>query len=304
MALVSFNGIFQRGGPLSKIAIITDSNSGITQDHAKKLGISVLPMPFTIDGEDYFEDINLTQDEFYAKLMNDSKVMTSQPNPEDVTACWDEALKSYDEVVYIPMSSGLSGSTQTATVLSEDYDGRVHVVDNRRISVTQLQSVYDAMQMATMGYSGERIKKRLEDDSLDSSIYIMVDTLKYLRAGGRLTPAVAALGTILKIKPVLQIQGDKLDTFSLARTHAQAKTIMMNQMAKDIVGRFGGSASGKGVRLYVAYSYDREAAEVFTDEVKQHFPDTEPQAYALSLSVSCHIGPGSIAIACSKIESY
>ena len=289
---------------MNKIAIITDSNSGITQEHAKKLGITVLPMPFNIDGEDYFEDINLTQEEFYQKLMNDSKVMTSQPNPEEVTRVWDEALQTYDEVVYIPMSSGLSGSTQTALMLSEDYNGKVHVVDNQRISVTQYQSVLDAMQMAAKGYKGELIKDRLEKDRFDSSIYIMVDTLKYLKAGGRLTPAVAALGTLLKIKPVLQIQGEKLDTFSVARTHAQAKNIMMNQIGKDIVGRFGGTATGKGVKLYVAYSYDKESAETFVDEVRQHFPDTDPQAFALSLSVSCHIGQGSLAIACSKIESY
>ncbi len=289
---------------MTRIAIITDSNSGITQEHAKKLGITVLPMPFNIDGEDYFEDINLTQEEFYQKLMNDSRVMTSQPNPEEVTRVWDEALQTYDEVVYIPMSSGLSGSTQTALMLSEDYNGKVHVVDNQRISVTQYQSVLDAMQMAAKGYKGELIKDRLEKDRFDSSIYIMVDTLKYLKAGGRLTPAVAALGTLLKIKPVLQIQGEKLDTFSVARTHAQAKNIMMNQIGKDIVGRFGGSATGKGVKLYVAYSYDKESAEMFVDEVRQHFPDTDPQAFALSLSVSCHIGPGSLAIACSKIESY
>ena len=289
---------------MGNIAIITDSNSGITQEHAKRLGISVLPMPFNIDGEDFFEDINLTQEQFYEKLMNNCQVRTSQPAPEAVTKFWDEALKSHDEVVYIPMSSGLSGSTQTAMMLSEDYDGKVHVVDNQRISVTQYQSVLDAMEMTGKGYSGKMIKDRLEKDRFDSSIYIMVDTLKYLKAGGRLTPAVAAIGTLLKIKPVLQIQGDKLDTFSVARTTSQARTQMINQMTKDIVGRFGGSATGRGVRLYVAYSYDKESAENFVDEVKQHFPDTEPEAYALSLSVSCHIGPGSLAIACSKVESY
>lgn len=289
---------------MGNIAIITDSNSGITQEHAKRLGISVLPMPFNIDGEDFFEDINLTQEQFYEKLMNDCTVKTSQPGPDAVMKSWDEALESYDEVVYIPMSSGLSGSTQTAMMLAEDYDGKVHVVDNQRISVTQYQSVLDAMEMSRAGYTGKMIKDRLEKDRFDSSIYIMVDTLKYLRAGGRLTPAVAALGTLLKIKPVLQIQGEKLDTFSVARTHSQAKTLMINQMTKDIVGRFGGTATGKGVKLYVAYSYDKESAEIFVDEVKKHFPDTDPEAYALSLSVSCHIGPGSLAIACSKIESY
>ena len=286
------------------IAIITDSNSGITQEHAKQLGVSVIPMPFTIDDEEYFEDINLTQDEFYEKLMGDSHVMTSQPNPDVVRKTWDDALGSHDEVVYIPMSSGLSGSCQTATMLAEDYDGRVFVVNNQRISVTQYQSVLDAKEMASKDYTGSMIKERLEADKFDSSIYIMVDTLKYLKAGGRLTPAVAALGTLLRIKPVLQIQGEKLDTFGLARTQSQAKSEMLCQIAKDITGRFGGDAQGQGVKLYVAYSHNKDAANAFVAEVKERFPKTDPESFALSLSVSCHIGPGSLAIACSKIEQY
>ena len=289
---------------MSSIAIITDSNSGITQEHAKKLGIRVLPMPFTIDDEEYFEDINLTQEGFYEKLLGDCKVMTSQPNPDAVKKCWDEALLEYDEVVYIPMSSGLSGSTQTAVLLSEDYNGKVHVVDNQRISVTQYQSVLDAKEMVAKGYTGAAIKERLEKDRFDSSIYIMVDTLKYLKAGGRLTPAVAAIGSLLRIKPVLQIQGEKLDTFGMARTHAQAKSMMMAQIAKDITERFGGEDNGKGVKLLVAYTYDKNMAEEFAKEIRERFPETDPEIYALSLSVSCHIGPGSLALACSKIESY
>lgn len=289
---------------MSNIAIITDSNSGITQEHAGRLGIQVLPMPFTIDGNDFFEDINLTQEQFYDRLMSDCKVQTSQPNPDEVRKCWDRALESYDEIVYIPMSSGLSGSTQTALLLAEDYDGRVAVVDNQRISVTQYQSVLDAMEMSEKGYNAMAIKERLEKDRFDSSIYIMVDTLKYLKAGGRLTPAVAALGTLLRIKPVLQIQGEKLDTFALARTHSQAKTMMMNQIAKDIKDRFGGDDRGRGVKLYVAYTYNRDTAEEFVQDIKNRFPETDPEAYALSLSVSCHIGPGALAVGCSKIESY
>ncbi len=289
---------------MNNIAIITDSNSGITQSHAEKLGISVIPMPFNIDGGDYFEDINLTQDEFYKMLMDDCRVMTSQPSPDSLRGAWDKALQTYDEIVYIPMSSGLSGSCQTAMILAEDYDKKVHVADNQRISVTQLQSVYDAMEMASKGYTGAMIKERLENDKFNSSIYIMVDTLKYLKAGGRLTPAVAALGTLLKIKPVLQIQGEKLDTFSLARTHSQAEAMMTNQMAKDIVGRFGGTDTGAGVKLYVAYSYDRDAAERYAEILAKRFPDAVPEIYALSLSVSCHIGPGALAVACSKVETY
>ena len=289
---------------MNRIAIITDSNSGITQEFAKTLGISVIPMPFTIDDEEFFEDINLTQDQFYERLLNDCKVMTSQPTPDSVRKYWDEALASYDEVVYIPMSSGLSGSTQTALVLSEDYDGKVHVADNQRISVTQFRSVLDAQEMASKGYSGAQIKERLENDRFDSSIYIMVDTLKYLKAGGRLTPAVAALGTLLRIKPVLQIQGEKLDTFGLARTHLQAKTMMINQIAKDIKDRFGGDDNGKGVRVDLAYTYNKDLADEFAREVRNRFPECEPVCHALSLSVSCHIGPGALALACSKIESY
>ena len=289
---------------MSSIAIITDSNSGITREHAGRIGVGVLPMPFTIDGEDYFEDVNLTQDQFYEKLMSDCKVMTSQPSPDSVRKIWDEALSTHDEVVYIPMSSGLSGSTQTATILSEDYDGKVFVVDNQRISVTQYQSVLDAKEMAEKGYTGSAIKERLEADRFDSSIYIMVDTLKYLKAGGRLTPAVAALGTLLRIKPVLQIQGEKLDTFGVARTQSHAKTMMITQIAKDITERFGGGDDGSGVKLYVAYSHNREAADAFVREIRERFPATSPEAYALSLSVSCHIGPGSLAVACSKIEEY
>ena len=289
---------------MGRIAVVTDSNSGITQAQAKELGVFVIPMPFTIDGEDYFEDINLTQDQFYEKLLSDCSIMTSQPSPETVTKLWDKLLKEYDEVVHIPMSSGLSGSCQTAVVLSEDYDGKVHVVNNQRISVTQLESVFQADEMAGLGYSGAQIKERLEKDRFDSSIYIMVDTLKYLKNGGRLTPAVAAIGSLLKIKPVLQIQGEKLDKFGMARTQSQAKSMMLAQIEKDMTERFGGSPEGEGVNIYVAYSHNEDVANEFVKEIKERFPKTNPTAYALSLSVSCHIGPGALAVACTKNEKY
>ena len=289
---------------MGRIAVVTDSNSGITQAMAKELGISVIPMPFTIDGEDYFEDINLTQDQFYEKLLSDCSIMTSQPSPETVTDLWDDLLKEYDEVVHIPMSSGLSGSCQTAVVLSEDYDGKVHVVNNQRISVTQLESVFQAKQMAEIGYTGSQIKERLEKDRFDSSIYIMVDTLKYLKNGGRLTPAVAAIGSLLKIKPVLQIQGEKLDKFGMARTQSQAKSMMLAQIEKDITERFGGTSDGEGVSVFMAYSHNEDVANEFLNEIKERFPKTNPTAYALSLSVSCHIGPGALAVACTKNEKY
>lgn len=284
-----------------KIAVVTDSNSGITQAEAKALGITVLPMPFMIDGVEYFEDISLTQEEFYEKLMGGSSVSTSQPGPEDVLNCWDETLKEYDEIVYIPMSSGLSGSYQTARMLAEDYDGKVQPVNNQRISVTMRQSVMDAIKLASEGLDAAEIRQKLEDDKFNSSIYICIDTLEYLKKGGRLTPAVAMLGTLLKIKPVLQIQGEKLDAFATCRTIAKAKTIMIDQARKDITGRFGGTETGAGVYISVAYTYNEENARVFVEDIKQAFPDaTISFVDKLSLSVSCHIGPGALAIAISK----
>lgn len=287
---------------MKNIAILTDSNSGITQKQASELGVFVLPMPFTIDGEDYFEEINLTQDEFYEKLLNDCNIFTSQPSPESVTDYWDKLLKDYDEVVHIPMSSGLSGSYQTARMLAEDYDGKVEVVNNQRISVTMRQSVLDALKLSKDGCSALQIKQKLEEDKFNSSIYICVNTLEYLKKGGRITPAVALIGTLLKIKPVLQIQGEKLDTFSKVRTIGQAKAVMINQVESDILTRFGGTSTGKGVNLQIAYTYDKDVALEFKKEVEERFPDAEVYLDCLSLSVSCHIGPGALALAVTKIS--
>ncbi|MDE6916810.1 MAG: DegV family protein, partial [Lachnospiraceae bacterium] len=225
---------------MSKIAVVTDSNSGITQNQAKELGIRVLPMPFMIDGETFYEEITLSQEEFYRKLAQNADISTSQPSPESITQIWDELLKEHDEIVHIPMSSGLSGSCQTAMMLAQDYEGKVHVVNNQRISVTQKQSTFDAIALAKEGKSGSAIKDILEEDKFNSSIYIMIDTLYYLKKGGRITPAAAALGTLLRLKPVLQIQGDKLDAFAKARTVTQAKSIMINAIKNDIEKRFGG----------------------------------------------------------------
>ncbi|MCL2719669.1 MAG: DegV family protein, partial [Lachnospiraceae bacterium] len=213
---------------MTKIAIVTDSNSGITQNESKEMGLFVIPMPFMINEETFFEDINLTQDEFFVKLESGSNVITSQPSPENVTNLWDEVLKDYDEIVHIPMSSGLSGSCQSAMLLAEDYHGKVQVVDNVRISVTMRQSVKDALKLINEGKSALEVKEILEEDKLNCSIYIMLDTLFYLKKGGRITPAAALIGTALKIKPVLQIQGDKLDAFAKARTAGQGKTTMIN----------------------------------------------------------------------------
>ncbi|MCI7107551.1 MAG: DegV family protein [Lachnospiraceae bacterium] len=285
---------------MSKIAIVTDSNSGITQKQAQEYGIVVLPMPFYINGQMYYEDIDLTQEQFYEKLAEGGEIKTSMPLVGDVTDKWDELLKEYDEIVHIPMSSGLSSSCETAMMLAQEYDGRVQVVNNQRISVTMRQSVLDAKMLAGQGKSAAEIKEILEKDKFESSIYIMVDTLEYLKKGGRITPAAAALGTLLKLKPVLQIQGEKLDAFAKARTVKQAKSIMIESMKNDFEKRFN-SPDGKKMNLEMAYTYDSEAAEAFKEEVQEAFPNNEIVMNPLSLSVSCHIGPGALAIACSKI---
>ncbi len=284
---------------MSRVVVVTDSNSGITQAEAKELGVVVMPMPFYINEEMFYEDIDLTQEQFYAKLTEGGDIKTSMPLVGDVTDKWDELLKEYDEIVYIPMSSGLSSSCETAYMLSQDYDGKVQVVNNQRISVTMRQSVLDAKAMADSGKTAEEIKDILEDEKFNSSIYIMVDTLTYLKKGGRITPAAAALGTLLKLKPVLQIQGEKLDAFAKARTVKQAKSIMIEAMKSDFEKRFD-SPDGAKMNLEIAYTFDKEAAEAFKAEVQEAFPNNEIVMNPLSLSVSCHIGPGALAIACSK----
>ena len=284
---------------MSRVVVVTDSNSGITQAEAKELGVVVMPMPFYINEEMFYEDIDLTQEQFYAKLAEGGDIKTSMPLVGDVTDKWDELLKEYDEIVYIPMSSGLSSSCETAYMLSQDYDGKVQVVNNQRISVTMRQSVLDAKAMADSGKTAEEIKDILEDEKFNSSIYIMVDTLTYLKKGGRITPAAAALGTLLKLKPVLQIQGEKLDAFAKARTVKQAKSIMIEAMKSDFEKRFD-SPDGAKMNLEIAYTFEKEAAEAFKAEVQEAFPNNEIVMNPLSLSVSCHIGPGALAIACSK----
>ena len=282
-----------------KIAIVTDSNSGITQTQAKNMGLHVLPMPFMINNELFYEDITLTQEEFYVRLAEGADVITSQPTPDSVMKLWDSLLNDYDEIVHIPMSSGLSGSCESAMMLAKDYDGKVQVVNNQRISVTQRQSALDALKLVERGMDAKQIKDFLEEDKFNSSIYIMLDTLYYLKKGGRITPAAAALGTILKLKPVLQIQGDKLDAFAKARTASQGKSIMINAIRNDMEKRFGG-ADKDNIWLEIAYSYDLEAATLLKEEVQAQFPGFDVHIDPLSLSVSCHIGPGALAVACCK----
>lgn len=284
-----------------KIAVVADSNSGITQAQAKEMGVTVLPMPFMIDGETYYEDITLTQEQFYQKLKDNSDISTSQPTPDSIMKIWDELLKEYDQIIHIPMSSGLSGSCSTAMMLAgeDEYEGRVFVVDNRRISATQYQSVKDAQMLAAMGMDGAQIKKRLEETAADSVIFITVDTLKYLKKGGRITPAAAALGTLLRIKPVLIILGEKLDSFAKARTMKQAKTMMMNAIQKELDERLHDSEC-KDCHLAIAHTDNEEAALEFKKEVEERFPNADVYMAPLSLSIACHIGPGSLAVTATR----
>lgn len=282
-----------------RIAVVTDSNSGITQAQGKDLGITVLPMPFMIDGKEYFEDISLTQQEFYEQMAGDKDISTSQPSPESLLELWDRLLEEYDEIVHIPMSSGLSGSCQTALALAEDYEGRVQVVNNHRISVTQRQSALDAARLAEKGVSAAQIKEELERNGPESTIYITVDTLKYLKKGGRITPAAAALGTLLRLKPVLTIQGEKLDAYSKARTMKQAKAMMLSAIRHDLETRWD-DKDGKKSHLEIAHTNSEEAALQLKEELQEVYPDTDIHVDPLSLSVACHIGPGALAIAAVK----
>ena len=284
-----------------KIAVVTDSNSGITQAQAKDMGVAVLPMPCMIDGETYYEDITLTREQFYQRLKDNADIATSQPTPDSILKMWDKLLKEYDQIIHIPMSSGLSGSCSTAMMLAgeDEYEGKVFVVDNRRISVTQYQSVKDAQMLAAMGMDGTQIKKRLEETAADSVIFITVDTLKYLKKGGRITPAAAALGTLLKIKPVLIILGEKLDSFAKARTMKQAKTMMMNAIQKELDGRLHDSEC-RNCHLAIAHTDNEEAALEFKKEVEERFPNADVYMAPLSLSIACHIGPGSLAVTATR----
>ena len=284
---------------MGTVAILTDSNSGITQEESKELGIFVIPMPFYIDGVLYYEDIDLTQDEFYTKLEQDCDIKTSLPITGNLMDLWDEILKDYDELVYIPMSSGLSSSCGSAKMLAEDYDNRVVVVDNQRISVTQKLSALEAKKLADMGKSAQEIHDALMSVKLDSTIYITVNTLEYLKKGGRLTPAVAAIGSLLKIKPVLSIYGEKLDKFATARTVKQAKQIMIDALSSDLKNILKLENPDDYI-ISVAHTQNFEAAEKFREELLEVFPDREIWIDPLSLSVSCHIGPGALACTVSK----
>ena len=287
---------------MGNVAIVTDSNSGISQAEGKELGIYVIPMPFLVDGKLYFEDVDMNKEQFYHFLENDADLSTSQPSPGDVMDLWDKLLKEYDEILHIPMSSGLSASCSTAMGLARDYDGKVQVVDNQRISVTMQQSVMDAKHLVAAGKSAAQIKEILEKDALESSIYLMVDTLKYLKKGGRITPSAALLGSALNLKPILQIQGDKLDAYKKVRGVKAAKKNMLEAMKKDVEGRFSDYVTKGQLKLHVAYTTDEETARQWKEEVQSVFPDIAiSRMDPLSFSVTCHTGPGVLAIAASHV---
>lgn len=284
---------------MKKTAIVTDSNSGITPAEAEELGIYLVPMPFFIDGELFYEGVNLSHKDFFGKMAAGADISTSQPTPGAVLDLWDTLLEDHDELVYIPMSSALSGSCATAEALAEDYDGRVTVVDNQRISATQRQSVLDAVSMVNDGQDASRINEVLLRDKLEASIYITVDTLKYLKKGGRITAAAAAFGTVLGIKPVLQIQGEKLDAFAMAHGMKSAKKQMLDAVEKDLETRFAGK---KGVYVAAAYTCSDDEAKLWAEEIRARFGDRFNGYIApLSLSVACHTGPGAYGVGCVKI---
>lgn len=283
---------------MQKIAVMTDSNCGMLPDKGKKLGISIVPMPVIIDGTTYYEGVDITAEEFYKRQAAGAEITSSLPSPGDVMDMWEALLKEHDEVVYIPMTSGLSTSCHSAVMLAEEYDGRVHVVDNKRISVTQMQSVFDACKMAEQGMTGSQIKQRLEEEALDATIYIAVDTLEYLKKGGRITPAAAALGTLLKLKPVLQIQGEKLDAFAKVRGWKAAKRTMLKAIETDLKERFKGKEDQ--LTLGVVCTCGKEDAAEWKEEIHTMFPQFEIMEAPLSLSVACHIGPGAMAVTCTK----
>lgn len=282
-----------------KVAIVTDSNSGLSQVMANELGLHIVPMPFYINEEIFYEGTTLDHKAFYEKLESDADIKTSMPSPADVTDLWDELLKTHDAVVHIPMSGALSGSCQTAIMLSEDYEDKVVVVDNKRISLTQYQSALEALALAKAGKSALEIKEILEKHSQNSTIYITLETLKYLKKGGRITPAAAAIGTLLNIKPILTIQGGKLDAYSKCRGKAQAKKAMLNAIKSDLETRFPENYAKGRFHLGIAYSDNLEEANVWKEEIKECF-GKDVLVHPMSLSVATHIGGGALAITCCE----
>ena len=277
---------------MRKTGIITDTNSGMTAWEADECGVILISMPFTVNGREYVENVNMSYEDFFRRLAQGAAVATSQPSPDTLMRCWERALEEYDDVIYIPMSSALSSSCQNARLFAEDYDGRVRVVDNRRISITQKQSVYDALRWRDQGLTGEEIEAKLMETALDASIYLTVDDLKYLKRGGRVTPSVAAIGTVLNIKPVLTIQGGKLDTYRKVRGLHAAQHAMIDAIRQDLTVRF----KDIPVRLRTAFAGDAVMGREWNWHIQSLFPEYEVTCDPLPISISCHVGPGTIAI--------
>lgn len=287
---------------MKKIAIVTDTNSGITAEEAEAWGCFLVPMPFIIEGEEFFEGVNLTQEKFYDIQKSGKRITTSQPNINEIVNLWKSLLKDYDEIVHIPMSSGLSQSCETAKSFAQSFNGKVQVVDNKRVSITMKESVVDALNMLKEGKDAKEIKEWLEETALDSSIYIVVDTLKYLKQGGRVTPAAAAIGTVLNIKPVLQLQGGKLDSFAKVMNMKSAKAKMIGAIKKDLEGRFAKFVADDCMRIDIAHTRNAEQAMELAKELKELFPNIELRYIAeLPLSLATHTGPKVLACACTRI---
>ncbi len=281
---------------LSRIAIITDTNSGITQEEAAQLGVFLLPMPFFIQDKLFLEGKTLSQKSFYEAQDAGKAISTSQPSPANLTELWEYTLSSHDTIVYIPMSSGLSGSCATAQMLAADYEGKVFVADNKRISATQRQSVLDALTLRDAGYTAEQIKNRLEETALDANIYLTVETLSYLKKGGRITPAAAALGSALNILPVLQIKGERLDAFRKVRGQKKAYHTMLEAIRNDLAEEF----REEDVLIQTAYSGSPEKGAIWNQIVQDAFPEKHVENFVLPLSIACHTGPGTVGVTCMK----
>lgn len=289
---------------MNKLKIITDSNSGILQKEAEELGIFVIPMPFSINGEEFFEEISMTQEKFYEYMDQDADIKTSQPSQFYLEETWEELLKDNEELLYIPMSSGLSKTCDNAKFYAEKFEGKVHVVDNCRISVTQKESVFEAIELAKKGKSAKAIKEYLEDTKDNHSIYIMTGTLKYLKKGGRISAAAATLGAMLNVKPVLSSRGDKFEKFALVLSPSQAKKKMIQKIKSELENEFNKEYKQGKVVISVAHTQNEVEANKFKEQILNEIPNiTFKFVDPLSLSVACHIGPGALAIAMS-INNY
>ena len=283
---------------MRKIAVVVDSNSGIMPVEGKHIGVNVVPMPFIINDEVLYEGVQLKQEEFYRLQREGVRITTSQPNINEICELWANLLKTHDEILHFPMSSALSMSCETAQKFAEEqFKDKVFVVDNKRISITLKSSVFDALKLISEGRSASEIKKYLEDDALNSSIYLIVDTLKYLKQGGRVTPAAAAIGAVLNIKPILTIQGGKLDKYALVTNIKSGKKKMISAIKKDIEKRFSAFVEAGEFALAIAHTTNDENAEIFKQELMKEFPNI-PITYVdpLALSIGTHTGPRVLAV--------